>query len=142
MVALVLGGCSGKGKASSGSDRSVFDLQAGDCVVPPAKVQAEITKVRRLSCTQPHTEEAYAIVRYDKNADTYPGDKQLHDFADGACLDRYEAYVGIPYTDSSLFFTYLLPSARGWNDGKDRNVVCLVTTTGEQLTTSVKGSRR
>ena len=46
------------------------------------------------------------------------------------------------YLDSKLFYTYLLPSARSWNDGDDRKVVCIVTTTGEELQTSVKGSQR
>ncbi len=46
------------------------------------------------------------------------------------------------YLDSKLFYTYLLPSARSWNDGKDRKVVCIVTTTGDQLQGSIKGSKR
>ena len=38
------------------------------------------------------------------------------------------------YLDSSLFFTYLLPSARGWEESNDRSVICFVTTTGQELT--------
>jgi hypothetical protein len=72
----------------------------------------------------------------------FPGDKVLRTFADGACLERYQGYTGVAYTDSTLFYTYLLPSARGWSDGKDRKVVCLVTTTGDKLTASVKGAGR
>jgi hypothetical protein len=40
-----------------------------------------------------------------------------------------------------LFYTYLLPSVRSWA-ANDRTVVCLVTTTGQQLTASMKGARR
>ncbi|MDQ1395041.1 MAG: hypothetical protein QOG64_300 [Acidimicrobiaceae bacterium] len=142
LAVLVLGGCSrGKKDVTSGHDQSVFNLKVGDCVLPPTAVKAEIDKVRVLTCTQPHTEEAFAVIPYDKG-DVYPGDKLLRAFADGACLEKYQSYVGVAYTDSSLFYTYLLPSARGWSDGKDRNVICLVTTTGEKLTTSVKGSNR
>ena len=49
-------------------------------------------------------------------------------------------YVGVDYLDSSLFYTYLLPSARSWDDD-DRSVVCFVTSPGEPLQRSVKGSR-
>jgi hypothetical protein len=37
--------------------------------------------------------------------------------------------------------TYLLPSARSWQQGEDRSVLCFVTTTGDPLTNSVKGSK-
>jgi hypothetical protein len=139
---LVSGACSRNSKtAAKGKDQSVFNLKVGDCVMPPTTVKSEIDKVRVLACTEPHTEEAFAVVPYSQG-DTYPGDKVLKTFADGACLEKYQGYVGVAYTDSSLFYTYLLPSARGWSDGKDRNVICLITTTGEKLTASVKGSAR
>jgi hypothetical protein len=135
-------GSSKKGAAApKGKDVSVFDLKPGSCVSPPTEVKAEIPSVRVVPCNEPHTQEAYALANYTQG-DTYPGDKALRQFADGACAEKYEGYVGVPYTDSTLFFTYLLPSARGWNDGKDRSVVCLVTTTGEKLTASVKGSSK
>ena len=31
-----------------------------------------------------------------------------------------------------MFFTYLIPSARGWEQNKDRSVVCFITTTGAE----------
>lgn len=144
VIAVALGACQVPGthkKNTGAKSTSVFSLAAGECVAPPTDIKAEITKVTVLPCTQPHSQETFAIVRYDKG-DVYPGDKALRDFADGACLEHYEPYVGTAYTDSSLFYTYLLPSARGWSDGKDRSVVCLVTTTGAQLTSSIKGSGR
>ena len=75
-------------------------------------------------------------------ASAYPGDAALKLFADGACAQEYTGYVGKDYLDSSYFFTYLLPSARGWEQQKDRTVLCFVTTTGQQLTSSVKNSKR
>ena len=54
---------------------------------------------------------------------------------------EFQDYVGISYLDSSLFFTYLMPSARGWEQDTDRSVVCFVTTTGAELTASAKESR-
>ena len=72
----------------------------------------------------------------------YPGGDALDKFAKGACAQRFTAYVGVDYLDSKLFFTYLLPSARSWEQDNDRTILCFVTTTGGTLTASVKGSRK
>ncbi|HEY2811878.1 MAG TPA: septum formation family protein [Acidimicrobiales bacterium] len=129
------------GQVTSPGDLSVFDLRVGDCFTPSKDVKAEIESVHVVPCKDSHTQESFALVQYDKG-DTYPGDSELGNFADGACLARYQDYVGVNYLDSKLFYTYLLPSARSWNDGKDRKVVCIITTTGDSLTSSVKGSQR
>ena len=65
----------------------------------------------------------------------------LPSFANAKCAQDFQDYVGISYLDSSLFFTYLLPSARGWEQDTDRAVICFLTTTGAQLTASAKASR-
>ena len=65
----------------------------------------------------------------------------LKDFADGSCAAEFAAYVGVDYRDSSLFFTYLLPSARSWEQGDDRAVTCFITTTGAPLSESVRDSQ-
>ena len=135
---LVTGACSSDSD-DVGTDASVFDVEEGDCVVPPAEVKAELAKITVVPCEEPHTQEAFAVVEVE-NADAYPGDDALRALADGQCVERYEGYVGKPYPESSLFFTYLLPSPRGWDDAKDRKILCLVTTTGDELTQSVKGS--
>ena len=125
---------------------SAFDLKAGACVMPPKEVTVSIDEVDVVGCTKPHTQEVYAVVKYAASGSAtgtdFPGGTALKKFADGKCAERYEDYVGIPYPDSSLFFTYLLPSARSWDQGGDRDVVCLVTTTGARLTESVRGSKK
>ena len=141
-IAVAATGCGGSKKANV----SVFDIKPGLCFNPPGTVKAELSSLNTVACTVPHTEESYAQVAFT-NADgsqaaAYPGDALLKTFADGACAQRYTGYVGNDYIDSSYFFTYLLPSARGWEQRKDRDVVCFVTTTGQPLTASVKGSKR
>jgi hypothetical protein len=137
---VVAGGCSVTHKASSGADVSVFHLKLGDCLVPPTTPQAELTSVKVVSCSKPHTQEVFALV-HDPGGSTYPGASKLESFANGSCLEHYQAYVGVPYQDSSLFYTYLLPSVRSWS-ANDRQVVCVITTTGQELTRSVRGSKR
>ena len=131
-------GCSSTAK-SKGANLSVFHLRTGECATTPHAVKAQLSNLSVVSCRQPHTQEVYALV--DDNAgSTYPGASALQNFANGACLQRFARYVGVDYRDSSLFYTYLLPSVRSWSQG-DRTVDCLVTTTGQALTRSVKGAR-
>ena len=137
--------------ACSGSPNAAVSVPAqqirvGQCVVPPKTPTAELSTVSVVPCSERHTQEAYALVTFVPASsaaslgDTYPGADVLKKFADGACAQRYPEYIGVTYADSSLFFTYLLPSARGWS-AKDRVVTCFVTTTGVSLTKSVKGTK-
>lgn len=142
----LVSGCSFGHSKSGAHSVSAFDIKPGQCLLPPKDVHQEISDLSVIDCGKPHTQEAYAVVKYDgagsENGAPYPGQAKLDTFASGACGQRYESYVGVPYQDSSLFYTYLLPSPRSWQEGDDRNVICFVTTTGEQLHASVKGSRR
>lgn len=143
VVLTAVTACSGNSK---GKQISVFAVRPGECFDPPGSVKAELSKLTVLSCKQPHTEEAYAVVKYvnasGATPSAYPGADVLTSFAQGACAQRYRDYVGVDYLDSSLYFTYLLPSARSWEQDSDRNVICFVTTTGKKLTSSVKGSKQ
>jgi hypothetical protein len=147
-LAVGLSSCGWFGGGGSGtSSKSVFDIKPGQCFVAPTDVKAELSSLERTSCDKPHTQESYANATYQPGAsapsgDTFPGNDVLSTFAQGACAQRYSAYVGVPYLDSKLFFTYLLPSARSWEQNDDRNILCFVTTTGAKLTASVKGSKR
>jgi hypothetical protein len=146
-VTLVAGGCSWFGHhGSSASSTSVFDVKPGDCFTVPKDITVELTNLSKVSCTKPHEQEAFALVPYADpsgatGASAFPGDAALKTFADGACAERYEGYVGVDYRDSSLYFTYLNPSARSWQQDDDRTTICFVTTTGQQLTKSVKGAK-
>lgn len=151
--AISLAACGGGGGDSH--EVSVFSVKAGECFVAPGTVHVQLSKLTALPCSKPHTQEAYALVSYvaagtgggkpsaaASLTSSYPGDDVLTTFAQGACAQRFGSYVGVDYLDSSLYFTYLLPSARGWEQDSDRTVICFVTTTGGKLTSSVKGSKR
>jgi hypothetical protein len=147
-IVFSLSGCGwfGGGGKSGSSSESVFNIKPGQCFIAPTDVKAELSKLTRTPCTKPHTQESYAEVTYRPSAATsttsaFPGNDALSSFAQGACAQRYAAYVGIDYLDSKLFFTYLLPSARSWEQNDDHDVLCFVTTTGAKLTSSVKGSK-
>ncbi|MCU4186039.1 septum formation family protein [Acidiferrimicrobium sp. IK] len=137
LVATLAAGC-GSSNHSVSANESVFHLKPGSCIVPPTDIKAEVADLKVVSCKTPHTQEVFALVD-DNSGDNYPGAAALRTFADGSCLQRFKAYTGVDYRDSSLFYTYLLPSVRSWA-AKDRTIVCIITTTGQPLTASVKAS--
>jgi Septum formation len=144
VVAVTLGGlgasaCSLIGGSSASQQVSVFHLAVGQCLVPPKKVEADLTSIDVVSCTTAHTQQVYALVQ-DHGGSTYPTPTKLDDFANASCLDRFATFDGIPYQQSKLYFTYLLPSVRSWADG-DRTVVCVAETVGRPLTKSMKGAK-
>jgi hypothetical protein len=143
VLGLLVAGCGLLGDDGDGGAVGVLDVEAGQCFTAPGEVQAELTELTSVPCDSEHDQEAYAVVGYTgpdgQEADGFPGADALTRFADGACAQEFGEYVGTNYLDSRLFFTYLLPSVRGWDDG-DTDVVCFVTTTGEKLDASVRDS--
>jgi hypothetical protein len=156
------GGGSPRASAQGSQTVSVFKLRPGECVVPPkANPNLEVSSVAVVACSEPHTEEVFCVLPYSPTppravphcpsdppafagqltAD-YPGEKALETFANAMCLNEFQPYDGRAYKDSSLYFTYLYPSPRSWDDAtrRDRAVACLLVTTGAPLTRSAKGS--
>lgn len=141
ILLMALGACSGDDE-----EGSVFSIKPGECFLAPEDVEAQISDLEKVGCQEPHDHEAYAVVRYslpgeEEPGDEYPGDEALTKFADGACAQEYRPYVGVDYLDSTLYFTYLAPSPRSWQEN-DRSIVCLVIGAGEKLVGSVKGTKQ
>ena len=144
-VVLAAGGCSLFQKDDTESV-SVFDVKIGDCFTVPQdakKIATDLATLPRVDCATPHEQESYALEKYtDPGTDTapenFPGAAALKAFADGRCAEKFAGYVGVDYRDSELYFTYLVPSPRSWEKDADRTTICFITTTGEDLTRSVK----
>jgi hypothetical protein len=137
------------GVGGGGDGTSVFKVKVGECFASPSEVKAQISDIKQVPCSQPHGKEAYAAAVYapsgaastSASSSDFPGNDALAAFAQGACAQRFTSYVGVSYLDSSLFFTYLAPSARSWQDD-DRTVLCFITSDGQPLKGSVKGSKQ
>lgn len=153
VVSVVVGavvGCSSENDAARGEDgqiikagaTSVFDLVAGDCVQPaPGLALKGIKHLHAVPCGEPHSHEVSAIAPY-KDPDVYPGPKTLEAFADAACYDAFEGYIGRQLPESVFHLSYLVPSFASWTDGDDHQVICFVVTDAEPLVGSVRGSNR
>jgi hypothetical protein len=110
-------------------DRSAFDLEVGDCIVPPESTPGEtvdVERVRTVDCSEPHDAEVIAVfeIERDKGEGSmpsardplshlrYPGDETLF----------REAQQGCP--PKSTFYFY--PTEESWTQMGDREVACVV----------------
>jgi Septum formation len=146
VAALVaLGACSGDdhkpsrdadGVVTHAGTVSVFDLQSGDCLNPPADLSGEIADIKVVPCARPHTQEVFAKV--DSTADAYPGGEQLATEANNLCVTQMQSKPLDLSPDDGYFWSYLLPSFNGWNKDSDRTIVCVfVFPNGPSVTGSV-----
>lgn len=114
----------------------------GECILDPYVGEADaegnwiFSEVKVVPCDQLHYGEVYAS-----------GQSQLAEFdydavlaeAEAYCAANYEAYVGIPYAESALYYDYWYPTEQSWAAG-DRELTCLVTTLAEDSVGSYQGS--
>ena len=92
--------------------KSAFDLEVGDCIVPPEIIGDEVVDVehvRTVDCSEPHDGEVVAV--FDISGYTYPGNDVLFTRAMEQCP-----------TESTLYFH---PTKESWAEG-DREVACVV----------------
>lgn len=143
-VCLVLVACSG-----DDDDRTATELGdegVGICLDVGDDVGAEIVDLPVVPCDEPHTHEIYAVV--ESTADPYPGFDALEDEAQVVCLEAFEPYVGISPFDSTLFYSWMVPTLASWEDPDlgergDREIVCVLGDRGgEPLTGSMRDTRR
>jgi hypothetical protein len=138
------------GNISEPGEVSVFELRQGDCVEGGEELVVDVATLEGVPCAQTHSHVVFGIVdlesvarddvsRFGDGA-AYPGEGPLEDEAERVCVNEFASYVGIDYADSELFFTYLVPSVRSWQEDEDREVVCLAMRNGEPMQGSVRGS--
>ena len=137
-----------EGNITSEQDVSVFAVKQGDCLDDKTinaigtEVSSEVEDVHAIPCTDPHTLEAYRVFDLE-GGDTYPGPTVVQKQAQQGCLDAFEPFIGLPYNQSKLTFSYLYPQALSWTQADDRSVVCLVGEPGGTPSTgTLKGVKR
>lgn len=113
-----------------------FQIRVGDCFDDASSLD-EITSLPGVPCSEPHDNEAYAVL--DLSIATYPGDEAMGDLATESCLARFESFVGANYDVSSLDVLSMYPTRESWQQ-KDREVVCSVyDINANKLVGSAKG---
>ncbi len=125
----------------AGCKTAAMDLKVGDCF-DGAPANTEVSEVDSKPCTEPHENEVFAVFDYPGSATEHPGDAALDAAADTGCVDAFRQYVGKAIEDSSLTFSYLVPTQASWRLG-DRAITCLIEDpSGAKLTGSMQGSAR
>ncbi len=117
------------------------DNAIGTCLDFGDSIEAEITELPAVPCSEPHSHEIYAIAF--SGADTYPGLEALEADAQAQCLGEFEDYVGVGAFDSELFFSWLVPTLNSWDREDDRQIVCVIGEgNGAPLVGTVRGIAR
>jgi hypothetical protein len=112
------------GQIASSGEVGVENLAVGDCVVWGNQIDAEsVTELDVVPCDQPHDVEVYAV--FDLSGDAYEGEERVVERADAGCYDEFARFVGLPYDESELEFSYIYPSEESWDYG-DHGVLCQV----------------
>ena len=108
---------------------SIFELEPGTCFDDPAFAadgSSTIGETTAVQCFEPHDAEVFAVVFFTQtDADDYPGEEAVQDYADDQCFDRFEDFVGIRYEESALDIATIWPTEASWAEG-DREAVCSV----------------
>ncbi len=96
-----------------------------------------------VNCDGPHDREAYFLTEYPADDDDpAPPEETLIRWAESACLDEFEPFVGLEYVLSALEIGAIVPTFESWTNEGDRNVICYVypDESGRRLRTSVEKS--
>lgn len=131
---------SSTGDITRGGDLTSNDLRVGDCWDMKDRSADTIDNVTAKPCGEAHEYEVFYIASMAEGA--YPGEEAFSTYVDATCLPAFQAYVGSAYDDSKLDISWLYPGSDGWAGG-DRTVECSVYDPNDnQLTASLRSSRR
>ena len=110
------------------------------CMKVTEDLPPEVEQLPIIGCDVPHTHEIYATPELDPNA-VFPGLDALNEFAQLECLEAFEPFVGTSPFDSSLSYTWLVPTLGSWNEKDDREVLCVLADRGgAELVGSQRGA--
>ncbi|MCU1409565.1 MAG: hypothetical protein JWR04_272 [Rhodoglobus sp.] len=99
-----------------------------------------VSDVPTIDCALPHDYEVYA--EFDIDRADWPGDDEVFELADQGCYGPFTAYVGLALEDSTLDYTYYVPTEDGWNDYDDHAVSCIIFDPAGQTTGSLIAAGR
>ena len=117
----------------SGSGTALDDLDIGDCFEDPG-LESEVSSVDIFECDEVHDFELFATVDLGPRGRVYPGENQLLNEMENACIERFAAYVGHDYFTSAYDFVSFTPVQDGWEDG-DRLGMCALYEFGADFET-------
>jgi hypothetical protein len=107
----------------------VFDLGTGECFderLVAGQGPVPVDELFRVPCEGPHQNEVYLLTTMPQaTGDDYPGEDAVRGFADSACLESFEDFIGAQYELSEFEIAHIVPTESSW-PRPDREVVCFV----------------
>ncbi|WZH37977.1 MAG: septum formation family protein [Microbacterium enclense] len=122
---------------NGGAPSQVLSLQVGECLDDVST--GIITTDNLVDCDSPHTYEVFGDVAVPDGA--FPGESAIDTTAQRSCDEAFASYVGVPYDESTLDYSYVGPSSDTWDLG-DRQIACLLTDPAGETTGSLANSGR
>lgn len=113
-------------------------VEAGTCFDGSPRTVADILPV---PCTSSHGAEIYVVlVAPAEEGTTYPGRDDLGERARQVCQgSAFEDFVGVPWAESRLFTSPIVPTEEAWNAG-DRRIACFLYDVRGAMTGTARGS--
>jgi hypothetical protein len=128
------------GEIDRSGDMFASELRIGDCFDFKDPDSESVDTVASVPCSQPHAYEVSHVAIMPEG--TFPGVSTIDAFAEGACFDSFDAYIGRSFVASALGVSWFYPSEDAWAAG-DRSIQCFVfDPRNDSLAQSVKGSGR
>jgi hypothetical protein len=141
-LALAVTGCDDdEADPNEPQEQPVLEVQTNTtepvCMQVEEDLPPEVENLPIIGCDVAHTHEIFATVESEEQV--YPGVDALGEFVQVECLERFEPFVGTSAFDSTLSYTWLVPTLSGWNDEDDREVLCvLMARDGAELVGSMR----
>jgi hypothetical protein len=135
------------GRVVEGGEVDVMDIGVGDCtaLVGEADMEEgeyfEVDSMDAVPCDEPHVHEAFAVLESpEPDGASFPGSDVLFDRALVDCLEPFEAYVGVEYEASALYYEALIPTEGSWDLGDRESICYLRNEDSTTITGSAKGT--
>jgi len=118
----------------------IFDLREGDCFDVEVPVEEEVETVEAKPCTEAHEFELYFVGSLPDGE--YPDDATVFSFIEAECMPAFAEFVGVSYELSVLDIYYVVPDEDAWGAGERAAQCSVFEPLNEELTASMRGSRR
>lgn len=129
------------GEIVAAADAGVMTIRVGDCITSFAALEGtDVTTVPTGPCADPHEAEVFA--RTELAAGAFPGLATVQEEAEAFCGAEFGEFVGTPWEDSTLDYSYLSPTEAGWEQLDDREILCLVLDPAGPVTDTLAGAAR
>lgn len=120
---------------TSATTNDYVPSRVGECFQYASDDTSDVTIV---DCNQPHDAEYFHI--FDFSGDAFPSDDEFDDESDEICGLIFEYYVGKPVADSTVDYSWYVPTQETWTNG-DHTIQCYAFAKNDsKLTRSVKDS--